>query len=441
MTELAVDRRTPSFILLGGFGVVCRNPLYLRELKRRGIDVLLLTPSGWRGEALAAMKDSAHPASLIDEIGFVDGALGTEGSFTAGVIAKAQQWRATRDIVGVYAVGEVLVEQAGIVADALGLRSPGLRATRTCRNKYLQRWYLDEFSPLSVTLPPGERDALSRESVRFPAVVKPSGRHSSSGVETVGGWTELQQVLPSYPEHETLLVEQRVSGQEFSVESLVQDGELVFSSVTRKETTDSHAQTFVELVHSVPSARENEAELLLAANRGLLERLDFRNGIAHSEWRVGDDGKPFLMEVAARTPGDGLLALYELATGAAMEPAIMDIALGEATSYPRPRRYARQVYLEHPVGVLADVVVDWPGVQPSWVGESGIWPDLTPGEQSDEGALRAVLVLKDRGTLLGPLKSSDDRAVSFLIDAPDPQELDLLERRVRAAITIRCTTG
>jgi hypothetical protein len=53
--------------------------------------------------------------------------------------------------------------------------------------------------------------------------------------------------------------------------------------------------------------------------------------------------------------------------------------------------------------------------------------------------LRAVLVLQDRGAELGPIRSSDDRAVTFFIDAPTIAELDGIEERVRRAVTIHTT--
>ena len=234
-----------------------------------------------------------------------------------------------------------------------------------------------------------------------------------------------------------MLVEHKVAGPEFSVESLVQHGQIIFASVTGKDTTDSHARTFVELVHSVPSAHDAARDALLAANRLLLERLAFENGIAHSEWRIAPDGCPVLMEVAGRTPGDGLLVLYQLATGCPLEPEILRIALGEPAAYPPVRRYARQVYLEHEPGTLDDVTVDWPGVAPEWIGDSGVWPEIKPGPADDEPTLRAVLVLKQRGGELVRLASSDDRSVTFFIDAATPRELDALETRVRAAVRIR----
>lgn len=437
MTEFVEPENKPkAFILTGSFPVVCRNPLYLNELTRRGLKILVITSAAYRERAMSAIADTSNPASAIADIAFVTGDVSVEGAFIAGSIAQTTAWRARYTIIGAYAVGDVLAEPTGLLCDGLGVPSPGLRASRACRSKYLQRWYLPELSPASLVIPASERSFVNLDTVTFPAVVKPASRHSSSGVQTVHDLAELRRQLATYPDHEIVLVEQKIVGPEFSVESLVQHGQIIFASATRKETTDSHACTFVELSHSVPNERVDVAQPLLDANRQLLERLAFENGITHSEWRIGADGRPVLMEVAARTPGDGLLALYLLATGDPLEPEILRIALGEPASYPAPRRFARQVYLEHEPGVLDDVTVSWPGVEPEWVGEGGIWPEIKPGSANDEPTLRAVLVLKERGSELATLCNSDDRSVTFLIDASTPDELDVLEHRVRAAISI-----
>jgi biotin carboxylase len=425
-----------AFILTGSFPVVCRNPLYLAELSRRGLAILVITSAAYRERATAAIADPANPASAITDIAFVVGDVTVEGAFVAGSIAATTAWREKYTIVGVYAVGDVLAEPTGLLGDGLGLLTPGLRASRACRSKYLQRWYVPELSPASMVVPASERDTVDLDAIGFPVVVKPASRHSSSGVETVQDATALRRCLAAYPAHEIVLVERKVVGPEFSVESLVQHRKVIFASPTRKETTDSHAHTFVELVHGVPNERVEVQQVLLDANRRLLEGLAFENGIAHSEWRIDADGRAVLMEIAARTPGDGLLALYLLATGAALEPEILRIALGEPAAYPRPRRFARQVYLEHEPGVLDDVELRWPGVTPEWVGEGGVWPEIKPGAADDEPTLRAVLVLKDRGSELVPLSNSDDRAVTFLIDAATPEQLDALDQRVRDAISI-----
>jgi hypothetical protein len=437
MPELHSDGTKPdAFILSGAFSIVCRDPIYISDLVRRGLRVLLMTPARWRDTALERVRDPSHPASAVTELAFVDGSVEHDGSFMPGAIACAKDWRDRYHVVGVYAVGETLLEPTGLVADFFGVPFPGLRAVRACRSKFLQRWYLPEMSPHWVLIPPGSRTSFDRAAVRFPAVIKPSTRHSSLGVQAVADLRELDHELATYDDTEAILVEQRVAGQEFSVESLVQNGKTIFSSVTHKETNETQGRYFVELAHTIPSVADEATEAVSAANELLLSRLGVENGITHAEWRAAADGRVHLMEIAARTPGDGIMGLYRLATGQRMEPELLRIAMGEPASYQQPRRYARQVYLEHTPGTLDDVTVDWPGVRAHWIASSAPWPEMEPGAPDDPPALRAVFVTRRRGTELHPLRSSDDRAVTFFVDAPSLTALDEIDRRVRKAVCV-----
>jgi hypothetical protein len=436
MSDRQRAARPRAFILTGFLPVVCRDSIYIDDLGRRGLRILVITPAISRSYADAHGDDPTHPASAIEEIAFVDGSVASEGSFLPGVIEHAGRWRDEYDVVGIYAVGETLVEPTGVVADYFDLPFPGLRAARACRSKYLQRWYLPDISPASVLIPPGARETVDYGSVRFPAVAKPATRHSSQGVCTVRDRAELSTQLNDYPAQETILVEQKITGQEYSVESLIQDGKSLFSSVTRKETTDVDSQYFVEMAHTVPAVRDDAWDAVQRANVTMLDRLGVENGITHAEFRLDEHGEAHLIEVAARTPGDGIMVLYRLATGRRMEPEILRIALGEAADYPEARRYARQVYVAHRPGILSDVQVDWAGVEARWVNDGNPWPDIPALPADDPPALRAVFVYDALGTELGPIRSSDDRAVTFFIDAPTLAELDEIEERVRRAVTI-----
>jgi hypothetical protein len=436
----APAERPAAFILLGGLRVVLRNWLYLTELDRRGLKILLITSDNWRQETLACMRDEQSPGRLISDSAFVAGDIRIEGHFTAGVTEHVRAWQRRFDIVGVFAAGEVLVEQTGLVADALGLRSPGLRATRVCRSKYLQRLYLAEWSPRAVVIPSDQRGAPRLDSVGFPAVLKPSSRRSSSGVREIADSAGLLAALERYPPGETLLVEEYVTGPEFSVESLIRDGRVCFASVTAKVTNEARSDSFVELGHTVPAPTGQMTSSILELNRAVAARLEFADGVMHSEFKVAPGGEVKLMEVAARTPGDGLLPLYHLATGTPMEPEIIKIALGEAGTYPPPHRFARQVYVEAGTGVLEDVKLRWPGIDMAWAPDGSLWPAVAPVAADAPPGLRAAIVLKQRGSRLGPLRESDDRAFTFLVDAPSLGELDRVEARVRASLDISLRT-
>src|ERR1700758_931889 len=217
-----------AFILTGALAVVCRDPIYIDDLKGRDLKVLVITATDWHSYAKAHRGDPAHPASAIDEVAFVDGSVESEGSFLPGVLEPAERWRKRYDVVGIYAVGETLVEPTGLVADYFDLPFPGLRASRACRSKYLQRWYLPDLSPASVLIPPGARGSVDHGPVRFPAVVKTATRHSSLCVQMVHDRAELAAQLDDYAAQETILVEEKITGQEYSVESLIQDGKTLY---------------------------------------------------------------------------------------------------------------------------------------------------------------------------------------------------------------------
>ena len=94
------------------------------------------------------------------------------------------------------------------------------------------------------------------------------------------------------------------------------------------------------------------------------------------------------------------------------------------------------MYVGHRPGTLVDVEIDWPGVEARWVNDGTPYPDIPALPADAPPALRAVLVYEARGVELGPIRSSDDRAVSFFIDAPTLAELDEIEEHVRRAVTI-----
>jgi biotin carboxylase len=402
----------PALLLLGGFAVAW-NQRFLDAASARGLDVLLLDRPGPQAEALRSAGDVRLAAA----------------SDLPGIVDHVTTWSRQHDVHGVCVLREEYVEPGAVVADLLGLPSPGLRAARVCRNKYLQRRYLADWSPVSTLADPG----------RFPVVVKPVGRLASSGVRLVTDADELSACLTGYDPDETLLFEERVVGQEYSVESLSHDGKVVYAEVTQKRTTEGESEYFVELGHTTPAILPGAVRgQILQTHEAVLERLAFGTGMAHAEYRVTAAGRPVLIEIAARPPGDSILALHWLATGAPLEDAIVGLAVGETVSHPEPRRYARQVYLTHPPGVLDDLVVEGIDRAPVWFDPAEIGAQIDAcGAADDPATVRCVMALKPRGTRLGPIRESSDRAAMFVVDAPTPSTLDAISQRCERAISLR----
>jgi biotin carboxylase len=426
--------RRSAFLL---FGDLPKIGPYLTELRSRGLAILTITglaESSLERAAAARTEVPGHPFASIDELSRLS------GSDHQPVLAQVTEWSDRYAIVGAFSAAETFVEAAALVDDLLGLPGVGLRAARVCRDKYLQRQYLRDWSPRSVLLT-SSTAARARELVTdwFPVVVKPTHLYSSIGVRLIADAAQLDAYVAEMQPDARVLVEECVTGPEFSVESIVVAGAPVAASITQKATNEGTTRCFVELAHTAPAADLSEGDTgrIREANAAVIARLDFGTGMTHAEYRVTDSGRVVLMEVAARPGGGGIPFLYHHATGESMEAALIAAALGEKVDYPEPTRAARQVYLDQRPGVLRGVSVTDPALPaPTWVVDTGIWPAPRPGARTDPPTVREILVLKARGEALGTITESSSRAVTLLFDAATHAELDLLEARLRSAVVV-----
>jgi biotin carboxylase len=425
----------PAAVVVLGAMFAFRYPYLLAAAAGRGL-VVLAVDSPTRFSRLidgARRSDPGHPLAGYADLAWI------EGDQHEQVIEQVLVWSRDHRIRGVLALEESFVEVVGVLADLLDLPSPGLRATRVCRNKQLQRRYLPRWSPPSLLIRAGSAPDSALDRTSFPAVVKPVGREASSGVRRVEDRAALTEALAGYQPGEDLLVEELVAGHEISVESLVQGGRTMFASITGKVTTEAASAYFVELGHTVPDPDldAGQRRAVLDANAAVLRRLEFADGIAHAEYRVRADGTVALMEIAARTPGDNIGVLYHLACGVPLESALLAIAVGEPASYPEPVRWARGVYHEHGQGVLRDVRAAGAGVPVTWLSERWAWPDVPPASGPDApGQVRMIVVGRDPGYRLTPIRQSADRVVMSVLDAPAAADLDEVQARCARAIRI-----
>jgi hypothetical protein len=421
--------RPPAVLFMGDLVIVARQTRLITEAHRRGYAPLLVVTPHTDAVRLAELRaDPDHPLSKLAEV------VEVEDAKVDFVVPGIQPLLRRYDVKAVMCIGDFFVEPVGVVGDCLGVPGAGSAASRISRNKMLQRTALPDLSPKFQVVPPSERGGPIGSDVTFPVVVKPVGRFSSLGVRQVDEPDDLPGILATYPEDETVLVESRVVGPEFSVEALTQHGQVLWSGVTGKRTNESTGIYFTEMGHTSPAELSDvDAQALVDANRTVLARLGFRDGITHAEFRLSADG-PVMMEVATRLPGDGITFLWELATGRPLEPVMVDLALGTPTTYPAPRRRASQVYLEHPFGVLRAVTST--GAPVSWVTRDDLWPAFTPQAADAPAKDHAVLVTMLEGDVLGPQTDSEARSVSVVFDLPFGEPVEQLTKEYGDTVTI-----
>ncbi|WP_328316308.1 ATP-grasp domain-containing protein [Streptomyces sp. NBC_00388] len=246
-------------------------------------------------------------------------------------------------IDGIVACWEFLSPLATRLADRLGL--PGHRPERAeaCRNKRLMAEVFDAHgvpAPRTVVAQdPGELARRVAESgLGYPLVVKPAENAASIGVSVVHSAAELPGAarLAQAQTHKsshglaldiTLLAQEHVDGDEFSVESVISGGTIHHLAITEKFTTRGTSRA--ELGHTVPAETTPAVSAALyEAATAAIRALGLRNGVAHTEAKVGSTGACKIIEVGARPPGDHIMRLVREALGIDEARAFLQTVLG-----------------------------------------------------------------------------------------------------------------
>jgi biotin carboxylase len=241
---------------------------------------------------------------------------------------------------GVLCWDEGRIHAASYVAEALGVRNGDPAVIWRLRDKAQTRDALAAAGvpqPRSVKVSTVEQALAAAEWTGYPAVLKPRGLGASLGVVIVKDAAELREKFvftrdtkaPDpvvYASEEPVLVEECVTGEEISVDSVVQDGKVTPLFIARKVV--GYPPYAEEIGHYVDAADPLLADPDLAqALQDTHTALGFQDGWTHSEFMLTDAG-PRLIEVNGRLGGDMIPYLGMLATGIDPGQAAAAVACG-----------------------------------------------------------------------------------------------------------------
>ncbi|MBF4622772.1 ATP-grasp domain-containing protein [Clavibacter sp. VKM Ac-2872] len=263
------------------------------------------------------------------------------------------------------------------------------------------------------------------DDLGYPLVVKPVASEASMGVSVVETPSELMDAVRVASALSTtgVLLEERLIGPEFSVETLSVDGVHHVLGVTEKFTFDASP---VECGHVLPARIADEDQMALAsAAVQVLDAIGLQQGAGHTEFILTDEG-PRLVESHDRMGGDRIALLVELATGVDYTALAASIGAGLPVSPPSllPRRSdAAAVWFVPPIDGPDAVLV---GVE---------------GEDEARAVARvhSVELLKKPGSLVGPLRGSFDRVALVVTTAPDAQTALDAAREAAGHLRVRVT--
>ena len=217
------------------------------------------------------------------------------------------------------------------VAERLSLTGHSINCINISTNKLLMRKKLYGHCPIPWFQNIQEAKDLTLDSANFPLIVKPIDRSGSRGVSLIHSKTELDSAIEISLSHsftDSILVEEYIDGNEYSIESISQNGKHKVLQVTQKIT--SGAPNFIEIAHIAPAVLSLEEYLKIEAiTINALTALDIKNGASHTEVKINFKGQLNLIEVGSRMGGDFIGSdLVPMNTGYDYLRSVLDVSLG-----------------------------------------------------------------------------------------------------------------
>ncbi|MFI9768950.1 ATP-grasp domain-containing protein [Streptomyces sp. NPDC052415] len=265
----------------------------------------------------------------------------------------ARRLRDTPGFTAAVSITEPGLENAARVNDLFGLGGTGYDVTRRFRDKTVMRAHLADDPDAVHARPLRERADLDAFGERhgYPFIVKPTDATASIGVHRLDGpadadrvWAGVRRLAGTRTDRvstlmllQDFLMEEYLDGPEYSVESFSSGGRHVVIAVTEKFTDPGH---FAELGHAVPARLGTAAEeRVRAAVVAFLDRLGIKDGVCHTELRIGARG-PRVVESHNRIAGDAITDLVHSVYGIDTVKLALGAPFGLAEALPdRPQAH------------------------------------------------------------------------------------------------------
>jgi biotin carboxylase len=285
---------------------------FMRECKRQGCRVLLLTSLSLRGEA-------DFPSESIDEIFYMPD---VAKKWNLGDTIKSVSYVAREEEIDLITpLDDFDLETAAALREHLRVPGMGETTTRHFRDKLAMRVKAQE-AGIDV---PEFVHALNRGRLReymnstpSPWLLKPRFEASATGIRKIEGPEELWATLDALGDRQSFhLLERYVPGDIFHVDTLVSEREIVFACASR------YGHPPLDVAHGggvfttrTLSKDSEDAPALFEMNARVLAAMNLLRGVSHTEFiKSRADGRFYFLETAARVGGANIVELVEAATG------------------------------------------------------------------------------------------------------------------------------
>ncbi len=328
------ETKIPTILCLASY---FKGTTFLQAAKAEGCRVLLLTRE--------ALREEAWPHDSLDNIFFMPDLRRKPDIFYAvSYLTRAES------VDRIVPLDDYDVETAASLREHLRLPGLGDTQARYFRDKLAMR-YQAQASGLNVPPFVGifnyDRLRYFMQTVPAPWLLKPRSEAGAMGIKKVSHDEEVWRWLDQLGDEQSyFLLEQFITGEMYHIDAVVHQGEVVLAvphKYWQPPMTVAH-EGGVFATRRLPHDSD-EANTLLNLNRQLLQAFGLTDGVAHTEFLRGADGRYYFIETAARVGGANIEQLVEAASGVNLwaEWAKLEATAVRGQPYPLPTdagRYA-----------------------------------------------------------------------------------------------------
>ncbi len=325
--------RPVSFVCIASY---FKGNEFLRGMKAAGATVYLVTAKKLEHEAWAR--------EAIDEIFYVDAK--RDDHWDMEDVAAGLAWlMRSRKIDRIVSLDDFDVEKGAYLREHFRIPGMGQTTARHFRDKLAMRFKAAEYGirvPSFAALFNDEEIHYFTQHVPAPWIVKPRGQASATGMKKVHSVEELWAHLDTLGgDRHQYLIEQFKPGDVFHVDSLSQDGKVIFSRAS------VYLSTPFEVAHGggifrsvvVPFGSDNEKKLL-EMNVAVMKAFGMQYSASHTEFiKNHETGEFYFLETASRVGGAHLSDMVEASSGINLwyEWAKLEVAVASDQPYKLPK--------------------------------------------------------------------------------------------------------
>ncbi len=248
-------------------------------------------------------------------------------------------------IDGVMTIASDIPHMVAAAAEALGVRHIPQDVAETCVHKLRMK---EKLHTAGVNVPLFARISSLDElkafvaKAGFPVVIKPVDNSGARGVQRLSREMDIAQALEysrSFAYGGEVIAEKFIGGLQISTEGLMHDGVFHCTGFADRNYTrlDDAVPFMVEDGGDIPTVLNGREKALVEAEfEKAVRALGIDWGPAKGDMIFGDDGKPYVIEIAARLSGGNFC--YDKvpwSTGVDIVDILVDMAVGNAVDPAR----------------------------------------------------------------------------------------------------------